>query len=130
VLVTERLWLVPVTLPMVEAVIRGDRSGAEELAGGRLPDAWPGAELIHRGFGASVDAIRADEKKRLWGDRLLLTREGEPRVVGSVVFHGRPGDDGVAEVGYGVERGSQGQGYATEGTRAAVAWAFAQAGVR
>jgi RimJ/RimL family protein N-acetyltransferase len=46
-----------------------------------------------------------------------------------VVLHGRPDEDGVAVVGYGVERGSQGRGYATEGTRAAVAWAFSQPGV-
>src|SRR5437762_12327280 len=90
VLVTDRLLLVEITLPMGEAVMRGDRLLAEELAGARLPDAWPGAELIHRGFGASLDAIRADAHKRLWGDRLLITREGERRVVGSVVFHGRP----------------------------------------
>ena len=129
VIVTERLVLVPLTLPMVEAVMGGDRRRAEELAQARLPDAWPGSELIHRGFGAALEDIRADEKKRLWGDRLLITRTGEPRVVGSVVFHGRPDEDGVAEVGYGVEEGSRGLGLATEGTRACVRWALSQPGV-
>src|SRR4051794_25761945 len=88
VLTTERLDLVPVTLAMVEAVMRGDRLRAEELCEARLPDAWPGAELIHRGFGASLESVRGDENKRLWGDRLMITREDERRVVGSVVFHG------------------------------------------
>jgi RimJ/RimL family protein N-acetyltransferase len=55
--------------------------------------------------------------------------EGERRVVGSIVFHGRPGADGIAEVAYGVEEGSQGRGFATEATRACIAWALAQEGV-
>ena len=59
----------------------------------------------------------------VWGYRAECPDcwKGERRVVGSVVFHGRPDEDGIAEVGYGVERASQGRGYATEGTRAAVA---------
>jgi RimJ/RimL family protein N-acetyltransferase len=130
VLVTERLWLIAVTLPMVEAVMVGDRPGLERLARARCPEAWPGAELIHRGFGASLEAVRAEPARRLWGDRLMVSRDGQRRVVGSVVFHGRPGDDGLAEVGYGVEHASQGRGLATEATRACVGWAFSQPGVR
>jgi RimJ/RimL family protein N-acetyltransferase len=52
--------------------------------------------------------------------------EREPRIVGSVIFHGRPEADGVAEVGYGVELESQGRGFATEATRACVEWALVQ----
>ena len=134
ILVTERLLLVPVTLPMVEAVMAGDRAALERMVRASCPEAWPGAELIHRGFGASLDDVRADPARRLWGDRLMITRDEDggrgPRVVGSVVFHGRPDDDGVAEVGYGVETGSQRSGFATEGTRASVRWALAQPGVR
>ena len=122
---TDRLDLLPVTLPFVEAVMAQDRAGAEAICGARLPVAWPGPDLIARAFGLSLDAIRADPACRLWGDTLLVTRSGERRVVGSVIFHGRPAD-GIAEVGYGVEEASQGQGYATEGTRACVRWALAQ----
>src|SRR5262249_31337689 len=89
------------------------------------PDAWPGRALIERAFSVSLDAIRADPEKRLWGDRLMITKH-EPRIVGSVVFHGRPGEDGLCEVGYGVEEASQRQGYATEAVGAAVNWALAQ----
>ena len=63
----------------------------------------------------------------------MITRpakDGPRRVVGSVVFHGGPDDEGVVEVGYGVEQESQRQGYATEGTRAAVEWALCQPDVR
>ena len=127
---TERLTLVPVTLAMVEAIMAGDRDRAEAAANVRLPDAWPGADLIARAFHPSLDAIRADPDRRLWGDTLLLAGGPERRVVGSVIFHGRPDEDGIAEVGYGIEAGSQGLGYATEGTRTCVQWALGQRGIR
>jgi RimJ/RimL family protein N-acetyltransferase len=125
-LFTQRLELRPITIGVVEAVMQGDRARVEEIAGARLPDAWPGRALIERAFSVSLDAIRADPDKRLWGDRLMITREDEARIVGSIVFHGRPGEDGLCEIGYGVEEASQRQGYATEAVDAAVRWALAQ----
>jgi RimJ/RimL family protein N-acetyltransferase len=50
-------------------------------------------------------------------------------VIGSVVFHGRPVDNGIADMAYGVEEGSQGRGFATEATRACTEWALAEPGV-
>jgi len=128
-LLTERLVLAPITAATVEAVMRGDRALAEALLEAALPEAWPGAKLIHQGFGASLELVRADPAKRLWGDRVVMPR-GERRVIGSVIFHGRPDDDGVAEVGYGIEEASRRRGFATEATRACVEWALAQPGVR
>jgi len=128
-LFTKRLRLSPIDLPLVEAVMAGDRAGVERLCGASFPKAWPGRALIERAFTASLDAIRRDPEGRLWGDHLLLLRH-EPRVVGSVVFHGAPDDEGVVEVAYGVEDESQGKGFATEGVSACVAWALAQPGVR
>jgi RimJ/RimL family protein N-acetyltransferase len=129
---TERLELQPVSLALVEAIFAQDRDAAIRECGAALPDAWPNEQLIARAFTASLAAIRADPARRLWGDTLLILPEdahGPRRVIGSVIFHGRPDDDGVAEVGYGVEDSSQSLGYATEGTRACVAWALAQPGV-
>ena len=130
-LLTPRLILEPMTLALVEAVFRADRDALEAIAGARIPAAWPGRVLVERAFSASLEAIRADPETRLWGDRLMITREGNERlVIGSIVFHGKPDAAGVAEVGYGVEESWQGKGVATEGTRAAVEWALAQRGVR
>ncbi|MFT3768557.1 MAG: GNAT family N-acetyltransferase [Minicystis sp.] len=128
-LFTDRLELVPITVPIVEAIMRGDRLGAEELVRAKLPEAWPGRALIERAFCASLEHIRADPEVRLWGDRVMISRTGPRRVIGSVVFHGAPGGDGIIEVAYGVEQDSQQQGYATEGTRVSVEWALAQDGV-
>ena len=116
-LVTPRLRLVPMTLEAVEAVLRHDRDASERLVGARFPEAWPNDDLIARAFPCSLAAIRAAPEKRLWGDALVIPLDDPPRIVGSVVFRGLP-DDGIAEVGYGIEDGSRGLGYATEATRA------------
>jgi ribosomal-protein-alanine N-acetyltransferase len=129
-LVTDRLELVPMTLEIVEAVMLGRREEAERHIGAPLPAAWPGLSLVERAFSASLEAIRADPDQRLWGDRVMIARHGPRRVLGSVVFHGAAGADGVVEVAYGVEQESQQQGFATEGTRASVEWAFGDPGVR
>lgn len=130
ILETERLRLVPVTLAMVEAVLADDIARAREEIGAVLPNPWPGRALIERAFCASVEAIRRDPEARLWGDRIALSRDAEPRLIGSVIFHGRPDREGVVEVGYGVEAGSQGKGYASEALRAQVEWALTREGVR
>jgi [ribosomal protein S5]-alanine N-acetyltransferase len=128
---TPRVALEPVRLAMVEAVMLGRREDAERVAEARLPDAWPNRALVERAFTASLDEIRADPATRLWGDRLMIMTEerggrSERRVVGSIVFHGKPGADGIAEIAYGVEESSRGQGLATEATSACVRWALDQ----
>lgn len=132
-LLTPRLRLVPVTVAMVEAVMSGRREDAEALVQATMPERWPNPDLVERAFTVSLDAIRADPEVRLWGDRVMVlpgTAGQADRVVGSVVFHGRPGPEGVAEIAYGVEEASQGQGFATEAVAASLEWAFAQPGVR
>ncbi|HEY8072698.1 MAG TPA: GNAT family N-acetyltransferase [Labilithrix sp.] len=128
VLRTPRLWLEPITLPMVEAVFAGDRERLEDIAGAKIPEAWPGRALVERAFSASLDRIRESPDVRLWGDRLVIAGEAKRVVVGSVIFHGRP-SDGVAEVGYGVEESWQRKGIATEATSACVEWALGQEGI-
>jgi ribosomal-protein-alanine N-acetyltransferase len=128
---TPRLELVPMTLAMVEAVMLGRRDESEGLAQARMPERWPNRELIERAFPVSLEDLRSAPEARLWGARVMVAGSmPERRVVGSIVFHGKPGEDGIAEIAYGVEEGSQRRGYATEAVSACVAWALAQDGVR
>lgn len=129
VIETERLELVPITLAIVEAVMLDRREDARRLIDADMPTRWPGRALVERAFSASLDRIRAAPARRLWGDRLMIVKGERRRVVGSVVFHGFP-EDGIAEVGYGVDEDVQRMGYATEATQAAVEWALEQAPIR
>jgi RimJ/RimL family protein N-acetyltransferase len=128
ILETPRLRLVPITLDIVEAFVRGDRATAEACAGAAFPADWPNEDLIARAFPFSIQAIRESPDTRLWGDSLVLPRDGASRVVGSVVFHGHP-TDGIAEVAYGIEDGSRRLGLASEAVRACVDWALAEPGI-
>ena len=126
-LLTARLRLIPITLEAIEAVLDRNLPRAEAIVGARFSRGWPEAPLLDVGFPYARDAIRADPVVRLWGDSLVVLRD-EPRVVGSVVFHGWPGD-GIAEVGYAIEERSRGIGLASEATRACVEWALGQHGI-
>jgi len=124
---TSRLELRPITLQIVTAVLEGRRrSDLEAMLGAELPWSWPSRALVEQAFRASVEAVVADPETRLWGDRLMITREAAPRVVGSVVFHGRPNVNGECEIAFGVDDTCQRQGYASEAVRATLDWAFAQ----
>ena len=128
---TARLELVPMTLAMVEAVMLGRKEDSEEFVRARMPRRWPNHELIERAFPISLEEMRADPVARLWGARVLVVPDAdERRVVGSIVFHGQPGADGIAEIAYGVEEASQRRGYATEAVAACVAWALDEEGVQ
>ncbi len=124
---TERLRLVPITLEAIEAVLDHDKPRAEAVVGARFPDQWPNDDLVAIGFPYSRAALRADPVTRLWGDSLVLVRD-EPRVVGSVVFHGLP-SSGIAEVAYSIEETSRCRGFAVEAVAACVSWALEQPGI-
>jgi ribosomal-protein-alanine N-acetyltransferase len=128
-LLTRRLELVPITLPLVEAVFAGRRDEAERLAGAPLPEKWPGRQLVEQAFCCPIDHLRREPESHLWGGRLMISRAAPRIVVGSVIVSSHP-DDGTVEIGYGVEGASQGRGYATEAVRAVVEWALAQRGVK
>jgi ribosomal-protein-alanine N-acetyltransferase len=132
VLCTARLELVPMHLAIVEAVLLGRRQDAEALTGARMPARWPNPELVERAFSMTIEAVRANPGARLWGARVLITRSVESgrRVVGSIVYKGAPDENGIGEIAYGIEEASQGQGYATEGVGASIAWALQQPGAR
>ncbi len=66
-LVTPRLVLEPLTLPVVEATFAGDRPAIEDLVRAEIPDAWPGRVLVERAFSASLEHIRADPRERSLG---------------------------------------------------------------
>lgn len=122
--------MVPMTVDLVEAVLDGRRADTEALIGAKMPTAWPGRALVERAFLARLEEIRANPDHRLWGDRVAITRDSEPRVIGSVIFHGGPDKQGAVEVAYGIEEESQRQGFGYEAVQAAVSWAFGEPHVR
>lgn len=118
---TLRMRLRALTLAMAEAIVE-DRRRLERLVDAQVPDGWPPADTA--GFIASFAArLRADPSQLGWGPWLIVL-DAERTLVGDAGFTGRPKDDGVAELGYGVLPGFQRQGLATEAGEALIRWAF------
>ena len=62
---------------------------------------------------------------RLW--QFVCIQEGV--VVGGACFKGEPNEDGMVEIGYGIEEEYQNKGYATEAIGALIGWAHTQSKV-
>lgn len=124
---TARLDLVPYDLDFCRAIVAGDRVIAEEWMGADL-GAWPGGGELEFGFPSTLRALREDSSALGWYGRAVVVRMFGA-VAGSVGLKGRP-RDGRVEIGWGLDRFYRGQGYAREGARAVLAYAFGHSEVR
>ncbi len=76
-----------------------------------------------------VPQIKADESVNKWFVRLMVLRSTGV-VIGSTSFHGPPDQRGMLEIGIGVEKISQRQGFATQALLGMWTWATADPGVK
>lgn len=125
-LVTDRLRIVPLTLPQLESWIH-DIPALERELGCRCPAPLSGE--FRRIVGAQHAVAARDAGHYLFYTFWLLIESAGKAVVGSACFKGVPNADGEIEIGYGLEQGCEKQGYMTEAVRALCAWAGQQPGV-
>ena len=75
-------------------------------------------------------ATAADPANPQWHSFWFLIRKTDRTVVGSAIFKDRPDPSGCVEIGYGLGRGFEHNGYMTEAVEALCTWALQQEGVR
>ena len=75
-------------------------------------------------------ATLADAASPQWHSFWFLIRKTDRTVVGSAVFKERPDPEGCVEIGYGLGRAFERNGYMREAVEALCAWALRQEGVR
>lgn len=63
-----------------------------------------------------------------WGTNWPVCLQTD-EVIGGIGFKGAPDTEGTVEIGYGIQEGFRGRGYATEAVEGVVKWALAQKGV-
>jgi RimJ/RimL family protein N-acetyltransferase len=117
---TPRLRLVPLTPSLLRAVARGDLAAVERQLGARVGTGWEDgvpAEL-------RLEQLAADAAAQPWLVRAMLASASR-QVVGSVGFHAPPDDHRRVEIGYDVVASERRKGYAREGLRALLDWAWA-----
>ncbi|HLQ66023.1 MAG TPA: GNAT family N-acetyltransferase [Candidatus Limnocylindrales bacterium] len=120
-----------------EAIVRAeidDRAEMARLLGVAVPGTWPpplNDEASIRYFLRFTLEHPGAVGYGCWYWMLKPTkRSGAALLIGNGGFKGLPSEDGTIEVGYSVLEGYQGKGYATEGVRALIEWAFRDSRVR
>ncbi len=120
-------------LPLLDALIAGDRSAAGRLAGFRVPADFPNAGALKL-VRYRRDQIANDASWAPWSLRAIVVRQ-TGAMVGYVNFHGPPGVNDTAtpnavELGWTVFPSHRKKGYATETARALMDWAATKHGIR
>jgi RimJ/RimL family protein N-acetyltransferase len=124
---SRRLLLRSMSLPVLEALLAGNRAVAEHLLECRIPGDLP---LARMPLSMRLDQIRRDASVEPWLLRAMIDRASST-LVGHIGFHSAPGDEHLAaiapdavELGYSVHAPFRRQGYATEAAIALMHWAY------
>ena len=84
---------------------------------------------LRQAYAEMLGGCRQDPGRRVWYAVWYMELKDAPGVIaGDLSFKGL-GQDGTAEIGYGLREGFCGRGYMTEAVKALTRWALAQPGV-
>lgn len=125
-LTTDRLFLIPSTLPLLDAVVDQDWPAlAAGLGGVDFAENWnhfPEAQAWMRHY------LHEHPDEITWWNYLIVHR-ADVRLIGTCGYKGMPTPEGLVEIGYEIADNYQGQGLATETARTLVDEAFRHEGV-
>ncbi len=123
---TSRMFLVLGTQPVLEAVLRGDKS-LGKLLGVRVPLLW--TEYGDPIFRFSLERVRENPDEVIWWTYLPILKQ-EKVLIGSCGYKGPPDKDGIVEIGYEITSEFRGLGLATELAQGLIDYAFGFAEVK
>lgn len=123
--------LIPMGLPLLQALLCGDRALATSLAPYRFPEQFDADALWI--FRYRRDQILQFPEQEPWLLRAIVLRENS-QMVGYANFHGPPGDNEASypdavSIGYAVFAQFRGRGFATQAVTCLLNWAAHQHGV-
>ena len=119
---TKRLQLLPFTLDLMKATLRG-REKLRELLDVTIPDSWPGSDLAEA-LPWFVGQVEQAASTSTWS--WLIIHKGTRSIIGDVGFKGGPDTLGRVEIGYSIVPEYRNQGYASEATLYLIHWALQQ----
>ena len=124
---TQRLWIIPLTAKQLDLWGQDIPALERELdcsyQGEPLEDVF--LEIVR----GQAEKAAGDEGSYLYHTFWLLARKTDRTVVGSVCFKDAPDPKGDVEIGYGLGKAFEHQGYMTEAVQAMCDWALRQRGV-
>lgn len=117
-LMTSRLRMVPMTLACCASP--DAREAIESVTAARVPGGWPVEHYDQEALDYTRRVLEKEPETE-YLMRYLVTRDGEPTVIG-IVGGTAPDDDGNAVIGYSVLPDWQRRGFAGEALAALVEW--------
>ena len=126
-LTTSRLFLMPATLPMLEAAVAQDWTKLSSLLGGvSFADNW---NHFPEALRWTRDHLKANPSELGWWNYFII--QGlDGRLAGTCGYKGLPNKDGAVEIGYEIADRYQSQGLATEAAQALINNAFKKPAVK
>jgi RimJ/RimL family protein N-acetyltransferase len=118
---TDRLDLLPMSLELMETLVRGDLESARSMVGYRIPADWPHAMESVLRFRIAIARVQPETLPLLL--RVMVLRADPQVAVGRIGFHGPVDDAGMLEIGYEVFTAYRRQGYAREAVVGMFRWA-------
>ncbi|NFI83879.1 GNAT family N-acetyltransferase [Clostridium botulinum] len=125
---TERFDLIPLTPNQLKLWIEDIPELEKELDYSYKAEPMKGffIEIVK----GQYEITRKDPNNYLWHSFFFLIRKEDRGVVGSADFKNIPNEKGEVEIGYGLGKEFEHNGYMTEAVKAMCEWALKQKGVR
>lgn len=124
---TERLEIIPLTPNQLKLWIEDIDELEKELDCSYKADSMEGffLEIVKEQY----EITKKDPNNYLWHSFFFLIRKDDRIVVGSADFKDIPNENGEVEIGYGLGKEFEHNGYMTEAAKAMCEWALKQNGV-
>lgn len=107
---TPRLYLIPCNPELLKGALAGNQQ-LQALLKATVPDQW--TEFGERALQYVLEKIGADEKELGWWTYFPVHKE-DNKLIGTCGYKGRPGPEGVVEIGYEITKDYRNRGLATE----------------
>jgi [ribosomal protein S5]-alanine N-acetyltransferase len=122
---TKRLELIPATLDLTRAALESEAALALGLDA-LVPATWPPEFLDRPALEFTLARLAEGVQQAGWWLHFIVLTHGLTgrTLIGSAGYKGPPSRDGTVEVGYGIVRDHQRQGYAAETVQGLLAHAF------
>ncbi|MDM5186455.1 GNAT family N-acetyltransferase [Bacillus sp. DX4.1] len=115
---TKRLRMIPFTLELVEATIKG-REELKKMVPYKISLEWPMPDYKDI-LPWIAEGLRKNPEQSKWSG--LIVHMEDNVIIGDIGCKGAPDSNGTVEIGYSIVSRYQGNGYATEIAKAFVEW--------
>ncbi|MHC5309477.1 GNAT family N-acetyltransferase [Myroides sp. LJL116] len=126
-IITDRLYLFPLTIELCEELLHGDSSLLEKNSLKRSFN-WPDADMLETLERIIINLQKVVQPSGF--ESWLIVKKDTSTIIGDIGFKGQPNKKGEIDIGYGITKQERQKGYASEAARGLIQWAFSKDSVK